>query len=201
MGLWYNDEVRYEAEVTLFLQWMHDLAPAGVKNASEGQSEPRGRSLAVFLESFPQHIPVPKQTSGPRLENNHSSSDGSTRGAHTPSSSSHPIRYSVPLPPQEFWTAASRSPEKHSCCIPITNYSQHADWRNRIVHAVTARHCFRMVSILPVAEAFKPAHNMHTCGGDRVDCTHYCFWPMQLQFEWHTLAKVVQKQCIGVECI
>ena len=54
MGLWYNDEVRYEAEVTLFLQWMHDLAPAGVKNASEGQSEPRGRSLAVFLESFPQ---------------------------------------------------------------------------------------------------------------------------------------------------
>jgi hypothetical protein len=221
IGVWYNNETLYTTEVKDFLQWMHeDIGLSGDRGRGgsgggggdeDVMKEPRnnisystinergiisssssndrysggggGRSLAVFLESFPQHVPTPRTGAG--------------AGGRPPLPARQRISYSVPAAQHSITLAVNKS----HCCVPITNHSHRADWRNRILRDVTARHHYHSVSILPVAEAFMPAHNMHTCGGGRVDCTHYCFWPMQLQFEWHALAKIVEQQCIGSKCV
>ena len=170
-GIWYNNETVYEVEVAELLQWLHTEVGAIISSSNATS----GKNLAIFLESFPQHIPTPKSSRG-------------VLGSK--------IYYSVAPSVKNINEAINKS-----CCVPISNFSLKADWRNNIVHNLITSGNYGSVSLLPIANAFKQAHNMHTCGTEKVDCTHYCHWPLQLQFEWHILEKVVRLQCIGRQCM
>ena len=91
-----------------------------------------------------------------------------------------------------------------TCCYPIQNQSFEADWRNAMLHKEVERRALSRVSILPLAAALRQAHNMHTCAVNdnprKWDCTHYCFWPTQMQPMWYVMATIVETTCVGSDC-
>jgi hypothetical protein len=174
IGVWYNQKTTYAKDMDEFIPWLDSIG-----------NQVNKRNAAIFLESFPGHW-------------------DSSSGYHL---SSRDLRRSL---------FPSRSDESNApivnvssstpiCCHRISDRSSAADWRNAMAADKVRQHNATAVSILPLAEAFRDAHNMHNCMpgyfDSKNDCTHYCFWPTALQFEWRVLRTIAVSGCVGSQCV
>lgn len=140
-------------------------------------SRGNGKSSAIFLETAPSHW--------------------NTANGYIASNKDNVRRLSVV--DAAFVTSSFRT-----CCYAVRNLTFEADWRNYILHREVAQLGLKRVSVLPLADSLRHAKDMHACPAAedvrKWDCTHYCFWPTQLQYVWHTIAVVAATRCIGRNC-
>jgi hypothetical protein len=174
-GVWYSSpEDGYNAHLANVLPWLNRL----IKHYSTRESSVEGlqSSLsAVFFESYPQHW---NTSTGHYVD--YALSGFSNRSA---------IRSALPQPPGPG-----------HCCHPLL--LRH-DWRNIRLHQLVRELHATHISVLPVAEAMEDAYMMHSCHMGKTlknDCTHYCFWPLLMQYQWEALALVAASGCVGSKC-
>lgn len=174
IGVWYNQKNTYKKDLDEFIPWLDSVGKQVNK-----------RNSAIFLESFPGHWDT---------DSSYSPSTRDLRRTLVAADEASTNPSSIP--------AAAKSP---ICCHRITNRSSAADWRNVMVAEKAQELGATAVSILPLAEAFRDAYNMHTCMpgyfDSKNDCTHYCFWPTALQFEWRALNAIAVSGCVGSQCL
>jgi hypothetical protein len=95
-------------------------------------------------------------------------------------------------PPQHFNTSNGYWGGKSTPCVPITNRSQRADWRNFHIHDVKGRQGLGSVKILKMRDLMVDLHKEHR-RGDYQDCTHYCSWPMLYLSTYQQMLNMVSK--------
>jgi hypothetical protein len=85
-----------------------------------------------------------------------------------------------------YWPGLKYAKDMDVKCIPITNTSDDADWRNKDANKIIRDNKYH-INIAPFFNHTLPLYNMHVNGHLR-DCTHLCWTPMLYQSLFHYMA-------------
>jgi hypothetical protein len=201
-GMWYNSpKESYDEEATDAILFLNGLAAFPYNASSHSSTKNRDkrdkkvtkenakstsrRNSVVYFESYPQHWNTSTGHYNAFYMKNHLDDRvivvNSTEIATAP-------------------TLLPQPPGSGHCCHPLL--LRH-DWRNIRLHQLVRELHATHISVLPVAEAMEDAYMMHSCklGSTWLnDCTHYCFWPLWMQYQWEALALVAASGCVGSRC-
>ena len=185
LGLWYNDEIPFEAAISNMISWLADVADETVNG--------KIRNMVRWHETMAQHWPN-REGSGyyykPYSDELIYSRFNSLEDLNINNTK---VLETVTL---DQWQVPG-------CCAEITNTTYGNDWRNELVQVVLKRvqsgkgskniEKFgigrgKNIEIIPFRDVTEPAADMHVCSPlYHQDCTHYCYWPLMWQPFWHDL--------------
>ena len=177
MGLWFNDEVKFQFALTGMMNWLANVSDTTVG----GQVH----NMVRWHETMSQHWP-----------NNVGS------GYYF-----KPMEYGVVFADRTYnetlETVSAEEWQVPGCCVPITNTSRGCDWRNeyaedelkRVQSGRSGHDAEKFgigrglgIEVLSFKDVTDPVADMHVCSPlFKSDCTHYCYWPLMWQPFWHDL--------------